>query len=170
MKTEKFYTKRKVDENLLGFINHIREFTYTELYEILRNSKDPLIYAVNKNEYALGRYFVIRENDFWKVVTHLGDVDHVFSGRNPAIIYALLLMQNNLKLANKIAKTDETMLCAKAEVDLYIAKLRIATKVYDDFKAELYAAKLSNCRFKHRIAKEELEKTLNMAKYLKLGT
>jgi hypothetical protein len=146
MKTEKFYTKRKVDENLLGFINHIREFTYTELYEILRNSKDPLIYAVNKNEYALGRYFVIRENDFWKVVTHLGDVDHVFSGRNPAIIYA------------------------KAEVDLYIAKLRIATKVYDDFKAELYAAKLSNCRFKHRIAKEELEKTLNMAKYLKLGT
>lgn len=170
MKTEKFYTKRKVDDGILGFINHVRDFTYTELYDILKNSKDPLIYAVNENEYALGRYIVIRQNSLWNVMTHLGDVDHVFQGKAPALIYAIMLMQNNLNLARKIANADHAIITSKTELEMYKEKLRLASKSEDLFKQELYAAKLSVGRFKYALAKEDLEKTLRTAKYMKLGT
>ena len=170
MKTEQYYTKRKLDENILGFINHIRDFAYNELYDILKKSKNPLIYAVNDNEYALGRYLVIKEQGLWKVMTHLGDVENIFQGKTAALIYAVMLMQNNLNLARKIATADDAMLTSKAELEMYKEKLKLSVKSNDLFKQELYAAKLSVSSFKYTAAKEDLEKTLRTAKYMKLGT
>jgi hypothetical protein len=170
MKLEKSYTKRKVDEAIVGIINQIKEFTYSQLYEIITKSKDPLVYAVSDTEYVLSRYIVVKTNDVWRVMTHLGDIDHDFHNKNSAIIYAIMLMQNKINLSEKIAKADTEVLYSKNEMDLYRAKLTAASKGQDAFKQELYAAKFSNSRVRYINAREDLEKTLRTAKYLKLGT
>jgi hypothetical protein len=168
MKTEKSNTKRKLDELTLGFIGLVRDFTYKELYDILRNSKEPLIYELNKNEIAVGRYIIQRQQNFWAVMTHLADVDHVFQSKIVAIVYCIVLLKNNLNLARKIVDLDNRVLLNRSEMNLYKTKLSEMTP--DEFKQELYAAKYTNSKIKYTIAKEELEKTLNLAKYLKLGT
>lgn len=170
MKAEKSYTKRRVDEAIVGIINQVKEFTYSELYEIITTSKDPLVYAVSDTEYVLSRYIVVKTNDVWRVMTHLGDVDHDFHNKNSAILYALMLMHNKINLSEKIARADTDVLHSKTEMDLYRIKLTAAGKGTDAFKQELFAAKFSNSRFKYIKAREDLEKTLRMAKYLKLGT
>jgi hypothetical protein len=170
MKTEKFYTKRNLDDDLIGIIKHIRDFTYTELYGILQKSKDPLVYAVNENEYVLGRYFILKNNNNWVVLTFLGDVEHKFYNKDAAILYASMLMLNRIKLAREIVLLDTSMSFAKIEMDLYREKLLVAGKTSDLFKQELYAAKHSNSKLKYLSSKEDLEKTLRLAKYLKLGT
>lgn len=170
MKAEKSYTKRRVDEAIVGIINQVKEFTYSELYEIITKSKDPLVYAISDTEYVLSRYVVVKIGDVWRVVTHLGDVDHDFYSKNSAILYALMLMKNKINLSEKISRADTDVLYSKSEMDLYRAKLNTASKGNDAFKYELYAAKFSNSRFKYIKAREDLEKTLRMAKYLKLGT
>jgi hypothetical protein len=170
MKTEKSYTKRRVDDALSSIIDQVREFTYSELYEIITKSKDPLVYAVSDTEYVLSRYIISKHANIWRVMTHLGDVDHDFYNKNSAILYALMLMRNKINLSEKIARADTDVLHSKTEMDLYRIKLTAAGKGTDAFKQELFAAKFSNSRFKYIKAREDLEKTLRMAKYLKLGT
>jgi len=170
MKTEKFYTKRKLDNGLIGVIKHIRDFTYTELYDILSKSKDPLVYSISQNEYVLGRYCVVNNNNSWTVMTFLGDVEYSFYNKDAALLYALMLMMNRIKLATKIAANDTLVSYSKVEMDLYREKIASAGKQGDMFKQELYAAKHDNSKFKYILAKKDLEKTLRLAKYLKLGT
>ena len=170
MKTAKSSTKRKVDEIADGFIEIVRNFTYTELYELLIKSKEPLVYEVSKTEYALGRYIINKEHELWDVCNHIGDVQNSFQSRTSAIIYAYLLMKNKLVLAKKLVDEDSKVLRSRWEMDFYKSKLNKTNNGVDDFKRELYAAKYSDGKIKYTIAKEELEKTLKMAKYLKLGT
>lgn len=170
MSKAKSSTKRKVDEHIQEFIDVLREFTYQELYEILTKSKDPLIYAVNENEYALGRYIVVKENEAWTVYTYLGDVEHRFQDKVSALLYSLLLMKNHLNLARRLVNADTHVFADRNELTLYTVKLHNANREKNSFKEELYAAKLSNARHKYAASKEELEETLKTAKYLKLGT
>ena len=169
MKTAKSSTKRKVDEIADGFIQIVRNFAYPELYKLLNDSKQPLIYEVSKTEYALGRYVIIKVEHLWQVVNHLGDIQGVFQSKLTAIVYAFLLMRNNLPLARKLVNEDDRVLKAKWQMDFYRTKLSSKLQS-DEFKRELYAAKYTDGKIKYTIAKEELEKTLKMAKYLKLGT
>lgn len=169
MKKAKYFTKRKVDEAANGFIEIVKEFAYPELYKLLTNSKEPLIYQVSKTEYVLGRYIITKERHFWRVHTYLGDIQGEFHSKVSAIVYTFLLMRNNLTLSQKIVEEDNRVLKNKWEMDFYQSKLRESGSE-SEFKRELYAAKYSNGKVKYTIAKEELEKTLKMAKYLKLGT
>lgn len=170
MKTAKSSTKRKVDEIADGFIEIVRNFTYAELYELLKKSKEPLVYEVSKTEYALGRYIISKEDHLWNTYNHMGDLQASLQSRTSAIVYAYLLMKNNLVLAKKLVEEDTRVLRGRWEMDFYKAKLTNRCEGNDNFKRELYAAKYSDGKIKYTIAKEELEKTLKTAKYLKLGT
>jgi hypothetical protein len=170
MKTEKFYTKRKIDNGISAVIKNIRDFTYTELYDILSKSKDPLVYRISENEYVLGRYSVVNNANSWTVMTFLGDVEYSFYNKDAALLYTLMLMMDKFTLAAKIAANDTSVSYSKVEMDLYKEKIVSAIKTGDMFKQELYAVKHDNSKFKYVLAKKDLEKTLRLAKYLKLGT
>ena len=170
MKTEKLSTRKNVDENILGFVNLVKNFTYKELYSILRTSDGSLVYTSDDKEYFVGRYVISRINSVWRVQTHLGDIQHEFLSKTAAIFYAMALMKTRLNLATQLAKADYSVLVNKAQLELHSQMLKSALKKNDSFKSELLAAKHSDSKYKYTMAKEELEKTLNMAKYLKLGT
>lgn len=170
MKTEKSFTKKEVDKNILGFVNLVKNFTYTELYEILRKSDGSLVYTADGKNYFVGRYIISQNSTGWQVTTHLGDVENEFQSKTAAIFYSMSLMKTKLKLADQLVKQDYAVLVNKNQMDLYKQKLNSVLKTGDQFKSELYAAKHTFSQHKYIIAKEELEKTLNLAKYLKLGT
>jgi len=170
MKTEKLSTRKSVDDNILGFVNLVKNFTYNELYQILRTSDGSLVYTSDGKEYFVGRYVIARTQDTWTVLTHLGDVQHEFQSKSAAIFYSMALMKSRVNLADQLAKTDYAVLINKAQLEMHNQMLKTALKKKDAFKSELLAAKRSDSKYKYTMAKEELEKTLNMAKYLKLGT
>ena len=170
MKTEKSFTKKDADEDILGFVNLVKNFTYTELHNILRKSDGSIVYSANNKEYFVGRYIVTRTVDTWTVTTQLGDPQHEFYSKSAAIFYCVALMKVQINLAQKLEKHDYAVLVNKNQMDFYRQKLNSVLKAGDQFKSELCAAKHSFSKHKYTHAKKELEKTLSMAKYLKLGT
>lgn len=170
MKTEKLSTRNDVDEYIQEFVNLIRNFTYNELYDILRKSDGSIVYTPNGEEYFVGRYVIRNIKPLWRVENQLGDIQFDFCNKSAAIFYAMALMKTKINLARQLETADYAFRRSKSQWDLYKQKIKIVLKQGDESKVELMLAKHSDCKYKYIIAKEELEKTLNMAKYLKLGT
>lgn len=167
---EKLSTRKKIDTEIDEFLEHVKQFAATELYELLRKSQGELIYSPDSKTYVLGRYGIkSTADDLWQVVTAFGEVEHAFCNKQASLLYAIALMKNRFLLAEKLRKTDHQYLLAKSEYLHYKQRLaRIA--VGDSFKLGLYAAKLTTAKCRLATARVDLEKSLEMAKYLKLGT
>lgn len=170
MKMEKYSTKRKVDSEIDDFLDHVKEFATSELYDLLRRSQGDVIYSPDSRTYILGRYGIQSvEDGLWQVMTAFGEVEHVFCNKQASLLYAMAIMRNRYVLAERLRKTDHAYLLAKSEYLHYRQRLSRA-QLNDDFKIGLYAAKITTAKSRLTNARIDLEKSLEMAKYLKLGT
>lgn len=169
MKMEKYTTRKKIDTEISEFIDYVKQFTSVELYELMRKSTGELIYSPDDQTYVLGRYSTrITPDGLWKVVTVFGETEHVFCNKQASLLYALALIRSQFRLASRLKESDQKYLFAKTEFLHYKQRLSSQNKK-DEFKSGLYAAKLTTAKSKLIHARSELEKSLEMAKYLKLG-
>ena len=139
-----------------------------EFNRIRNNSKYPIISPMphSNKSWAVGRYQLDQlENHMWRL--HNGDrIDNIFYNKKAAILYAILTQQHQYKSADAIIKLDQTV--SKQRDELIFFGNKVSKKTKSPFNLQLYEIRYTDSKAKYTSAREELEKTLNHAKYNKV--
>ena len=138
-----------------------------EFKHIRNNSEYQVIIPLpGNNSWAVGRYQLDQlGNHMWHL--HDGDrIDYIFYNKKAAILYAILTQKHQYKNADTIVKLDQTV--AKQKDELVFFSNKISRKNIDAFDLQLYETRYTDSKVKYSSAREELEKTLNHAKYNKV--
>ena len=145
------------------------EHWFRDEFEVIRNQSDrPVIIQLpdSKNSWAIGRFQLDQLGDHtWHL--HNGDrINYKFYNKKAAILYAILTQQHRYTSADAIVRLDQIV--AKQKDELVFFSKKLANKRADYFSIQLYETRYIDSKVKYTIAREELEKTLNHAKYIKV--
>ncbi len=165
----KLYTKELAGRLLVDItLKRAEDWLATEL-NILRNTPNNIICVPlpnSNNSWAIGKYQLDNlGNNTWRL--HYNDnIDCMFYSRKSAIAYAILTQQNQYKSADHVLQLDQ--LVSKSKEELMFFSKKMLVKQADSFKLQLYEIRYSDSKALYIAAKEELEKTLSQAKYIKV--
>jgi hypothetical protein len=122
---------------------------------------------VGDNGWKIGTYFLMEDGNHSYRVKLDGRVIHYFYSRSAAVYYIVLSYLRQFRVADRILMLD--METGKYYDDVVIFKHKInKIKQNDQFKLHLYMTRYHESRNKYNYYRQDLEKTVNSAKYLKL--
>lgn len=182
MKRAKSFTKRKPKfYDKLGFTEaqvetvarmtteYLKYWTDQELKRLAIEENVPVCLSVGNNGYIVGKFHVEKlHGDCWRVYDQNKELVHDFGHKLSAIFYCLSDHKNKHSLANQILQRDNEVCKLQSDVDNYMYTIRISRKKNDYFKVDLANNRYIQATIQLKQASEELEKTLNTAKYLKV--
>jgi hypothetical protein len=147
-------------------LEKIRRFTETELSK-LGNSELPVCYQIG-TDVLVGKLKVIKVNDkCWSVFDQEQQIFDFFT-RKDAIFYCIAVHQKQYNLANEIKTADDLLNRLEFEAILFRHRYKTANEKQDDWSAEYYSTKYQETIHKLNKVKKELQKSLNLAKYIKV--
>ena len=159
---------KKVESTTLNEfdLEKIRRFTGQELSR-LNEGELPFCYQMG-NDILVGTSKVVKvDENCWSVYeerTHIFD----FFTRKDAIFYCIAVHKKQYKLAQDIRDNDSLLGKLEFEATLYRRRYKQANEKSDYWGSDYYSNKYTEVM--HRIAhtKQELKKSLDLAKYIKL--
>ena len=148
---------------------YLKEWTDRELQNLVINEKLPVCLPLGNRGFLIGRYRMYPVGKHtWRVLDNNHEFVHDFSRKLSAVFYCLTTQLNKLNLAREILTADTAVGKLEVDQDYYMYSIKNYTKKQDFFRVDL--AKLRYIQAEHdlRFANQELEKTINTAKYLKV--
>ena len=147
-------------------LEKIRRFTEQELAK-LANSELPFCYQLG-TDVLVGRSKVVKINDkCWSVYSQGQHVFDFFS-RKDAIFYCIAVHQKQHQLATEIKNNDSQLNKLEFEAALYRHRYKKANEKHDDWSVDYYSVKYQETIHKINRVKKDLQKSLNLAKYIKV--
>ena len=163
MKMAKSTTKKEPTEFDL---EKIRRFTELELTK-LANSELPFCYQMG-TDVLVGNSKVVKIDDYTWRVFEQGQQIFDFFNRKDAIFYCIAVHQKQHKLARDIQEQDSQLNRLEFEASLYRHRYKKANEKQDAWGAEYYSNRYTETMHKLAQVKKDLQKTLNLAKYIKV--
>jgi hypothetical protein len=147
-------------------LEKIRRFTETELAK-LANNELPLCYQLG-TDVLVGAHKVVKIDEYtWRVV-YQGQQIFDFFSRKDAIFYCIAVHQKQHKLAKDIQTQDTALNKLEFEASLYRHRYKRANAANDEWGAEYFSNRYTETMHKLAQVKKDLQKTLNLAKYIKV--
>jgi len=178
MKTAKSSTKNKSNKNLADrridlaadiATQYVKYWTQNELKRLALDENLPVCLALGDRGFLIGHYKVMSIGQHcWRVLDHNDERVHDFGRRLSAVFYCLTTQANKFNLAREILAADTQVSRLEADQDTFANTRHINLKKKDYFRADLANMRYINTRYQLHHANEELEKTINTAKYLKV--
>jgi len=163
MKMAKSTTKKELTEFDL---EKIQRFTSAEL-EKLNNSELPLCYQIGK-DVLVGKSKVLYVDDYtWRVFEGSVQIFDFFS-RKDAIFYCIAVHQQQFNLADTIKQNDAMRNRLEFEAQLYRHRFKKASDAGDEWAIDHFSNKYQETMLKLGQVKKELQKSINLAKYIKV--
>jgi hypothetical protein len=147
-------------------LEKIRRFTETELAK-LANNELPLCYQMG-TDVLVGKSKVVKVDEYTWRVFHQGQQIFDFFNRKDAIFYCIAVHQKQHKLARDIQTQDTALNKLEFEASLYRHRYKRANETNDDWGAEYFSNRYTETMHKLAQVKKELQKTINLAKYIKV--
>ena len=163
MKMAKSTTKKEPTEFDL---EKIRRFTELELTK-LANSELPFCYQMG-TDVLVGGSKVVKIDDYTWRVFHQGQQIFDFFNRKDAIFYCIAVHQKQHKLARDIQEQDSQLNRLEFEASLYRHRYKKANEKQDTWGAEYFSNRYTETMHKLAQVKKELQKIINLAKYIKV--
>lgn len=163
------FSRQQVDLAAEFTTLYLKNWTEQEFKNLTLNQKIPVIWPLGNHGFLVGRKRIEKLNEFtWRVLDSNNDCEFDFSRKISAVFYCLTEQINKINLSREILRAD--WLVGKLELDVktYTNTMRKNRKRKDYFRADLAELRLINCQFQLDAAIQELKKTLNTAKYLKV--
>ena len=177
MKPVKSYTKNKnktLADQRIDFAadvttQYLKYWTTNELKRLTLNESLPVCLPLGNRGFLIGYYKVLSINQYcWRVLDHNDELVNDFGRKLSAVFYCLTTQANKLNLAREILTADSQVSRLETDQENYANTRRISLKKKDYFRADLANMRYINTRYQLHHANEELEKTINTAKYLKV--
>ena len=145
----------------------ISRWTEQELQTISNKEKMPYIWPIDNLGYVIGHYRVLNNKGAWQVRDSDNKLIQTFTEKLSAVFYVLCDLTRRYNLARKLGVADATVNRLRNDVVHYEASIRRAkvNKNYDS--VDIWRARLQNATIELSIANQELQKSLNSAKYIK---
>lgn len=169
MKKVKSSIKRKLAEHLVNkTLEKLDRWALRELSVMSKNSAYPIIFQTEKNQYIIGAHNLVQVNDRCYRVTIDGRLVHDFYNQKAATMYCVCFKMGLSAYTIELLRLDQSL--SKAETDFYnySSRLKSINKGTDDFKRQLWITRYSEARHAVKMAREDLKKTLESAKYNKV--
>jgi hypothetical protein len=147
-------------------LEKIRRFTELELTK-LANSELPFCYQMG-TDVLVGNSKVVKIDDYTWRVFEQGQQIFDFFNRKDAIFYCIAVHQKQHKLARDIQEQDSQLNRLEFEASLYRHRYKKANEKQDAWGAEYYSNRYTETMHKLAQVKKDLQKTLNLAKYIKV--
>jgi hypothetical protein len=147
-------------------LEKIRRFTETELAK-LANNELPLCYQMG-TDVLVGKSKVVKIDEYTWRVFYQGQQIFDFFNRKDAIFYCIAVHQKQHKLARDIQTQDTALNKLEFEASLYRHRYKRANESNDHWGAEYFSNRYTETMHKLAQVKKDLQKTLNLAKYIKV--
>lgn len=163
------FNRKQIEQAADLTTRYLKEWTDRELQNLVINEKLPVCLPIGNRGFLIGRYKMLQINkDCWRVIDNNDEHLHDFGRKLSAVFYCLTTQLNKLNLAREILVADTKVSKLEVDQDYYTHSLRINLKKQDYFRADLAEMRYMQTKQQLSFAIEELEKTINIAKYLKV--
>lgn len=165
-------TKRKVTKNRIQEIVEAAEAAsiYVGLWtkkETDKISRSELVITPSKSGYHVGKYSVRNINQVWQVFDEWGSLVNPFSSKKSAVYWCVLAHTDRIKQSQTLMYQDVRLSKYTQDHANYQYRKARATIRKDYFTVDVCNARMAKNESLLEDARNDLEKTLNSAKYLK---
>lgn len=158
--------KKSIELNL----EKIRKFTEKELADLSNKNPLPFCYEIGNDVVIVGIYKVVRTMEQkWEVREGKQSLFEFFT-RKDAIFYCIARHKQDYQLAESIVKYDRWIDSLEQETKTFRLLYKQSIDKRDDFKSELYSVRYVEAKHRLDLLKKELQKSIEMTKYIKTGT
>lgn len=154
----------KVASNI--FTDYIRRWAKAETQRLINQQTIPII-PIN-NGLQIGKHRVKQFNNAWRLTNSHSELISLFSSKKSAVLYSILTQMYRYRSADEILLKDEQVSKLESNFRHYESSLRRAVKKKDYFTVDIIASRYYDTKLRLEYARNDLEKTLRMNKYLKV--
>jgi hypothetical protein len=160
-------TKSLLGKKLVDLaIRKIDHWAIEQLNDIRYRSGFPVCLQISNAHWIVGHYELKKVSEHRFNLFMNGEQVHTFYSKQSAMFYAVFNSQGYYKTGDNILKNDAQVLKYSDDVDLF--KFKLYKRKLDSFKYDLYVNRLSEAENRLLSAREELTKTIQSAKYMKV--
>jgi len=161
-----------VEQMVAQAVSYFKNWSEDELSDLIakqtKSNQMPFIAAIGKNGYVVGNYAIkLIDSDWWEVHYRFSDTVRIFSSKLAAICYAIFNQTGKDTKADVILKNDTEVSKLTIKSENFYFRFKQAQKKKDQQKIDLFLVRYQESASKLTIAKSNLEKSLNSAKYIK---
>lgn len=168
--TDKSTIEQAINQALGQVVKQVKHWTRKELVNILdqqRKQDQPLIVPLGSNCYLIGNYAIRPYQDHWLMIYRYNDQELVFANKTAAIFYAVCQQRGRTQLADQIYTYDNA--CVRLSRDHTRFRQRLEhSQQRGHGSQDLYRSRYLETQAQLRHQQQLLEKSLKMAKYIKL--
>jgi hypothetical protein len=163
------FTETQIDIAAEATTRYLKEWTNKELQHLVINKNIPVCVPIGTHGFLVGRFKVSQiNNNCWQVTDLNGDNKKLFCRKLSAIYFALAEHLKSYNLSYRLYKADSVVNKLETDQDFYRNTMKVNSEKQNYFKADLAKIRYLNAKIMLKFAVDELEKTINIAKYLKV--
>jgi len=144
--------------------NYVKHWTK---HEAQRLAKETLVIIPASWGLQVGTYAVKDTNQGWRVENGSGELINNFTSKRSAVAWCIMYQTNRYGISERLLKQDNKLSKLSQDHVNYMYSKQQARKKRDYFAVDVVEARLIESSSHLEVAKNDLEKTLNSAKYLK---
>lgn len=141
---------------------YVRHWTKEQAQSIARHE---LVIIPAVWGYQVGKYSVRERNQLWDVKNTFGETIKFFTNKRSAITWCILEQSGLFKTSDRLLAQDTRLSKLMQDSANYNYTKQLAIKKRDLFTVDVLNARIAETSVLLESAKNELEKTLNSAKY-----
>ena len=148
---------------------YLKDWTVKESRSIALKENSPICIPSGNKGFLVGRYHMQEITaECFRVVDHNQEFVYDFGHRLSAIFYCYCSHINRINLARCIIESDQRVVKLKQDKDFYANTIKVSAKKQDFFRLDVANMRHAQAQEQLKFAIEELQKTINTAKYLKV--
>ena len=164
--TKKEYVKQAKDV-IEATARYLGEWTEHQVTNLAVNKHTPYIWPLGRSGYAIGYRRIMEDRGYWQLQNTFHEKIWVFDNKLSAVFYSLCEQKGYTKLAETIRLADSEVLRLKNDVIHYQASLERAITNKKSDSIAIWDARLIDANLHLKSAKNQLQKSLTSAKYIK---
>jgi hypothetical protein len=155
----------QVVENLLNY--YLTWWTKQEIQNLVKQG-DLVILPLENDGLQVAHFKILPDHKIWKVVNAKSSRELCFNEKLCALFYCLYEHKKMYRSSAELLLQDTLLGKLENDEQFYRHKYTIALKKQDRFKQDLWEARLSYTTPHVNLAREQLQKMIKRAKYIKI--
>lgn len=181
----KSYTKRKsrtrskkradpkqveqINQKIDHAVARVQDWKRKEFARLVENPQGPIpvCYTLTKERMIVGSHGIKKDGAFWHVFDARHGKEFIFSHRSNAVAFSFCSQKGQMSLASDILKFDTKLIKLQDDLSKFQRMMKFAVSKKDYWKYDFYDSMCLNTRYRLEDTKNQLTKSLNLAKYFK---
>jgi len=167
-------TADQINQAIETAVDYVNKWKRKELINIVtspdKSAGLPVCVPIKKNAYIIGKHGLTKDDNIWRLTEANTNQSHLFVYRSSAVVYSICTQTGKPKLAQDILKCNQDIIRLQTRLEefKYLSDKAKRKKDKDYWRLDYYTIMTESAEFDIIDAKNQLEKSINLAKYFKI--